>query len=134
MPAKRDRDDQWWLAEPAPKPEEGYKFILRKREVLVMFEDRRYRVRPSARLIGPQTLKVLIWLWLARDRHHYEHIELYSREQRQAFIDSAAAECKIDPRLVEKDLRVIASYIEEAREGFLKDLAEKRQSSQLTLQ
>lgn len=134
MPVERDPKDPWWITEPAPKPEEGYKFILRKREVLVMFEDRRYRVRPITRVIGPQTLKLHIWLWMGWSRWYSDHIEVYSDEQRQRFVENAAAECKIDPAIIAKDLGVIVRYVEEARDGLLKDLAEQRQSSEPTLQ
>jgi hypothetical protein len=60
--------------------------------------------------------------------------EFHGKSHRQSDRLSYPFECKIDPCLIEKDLRVIASYIEEAREGFLKDLAEKRQNGQPTLQ
>lgn len=131
---KHDLEAAWWVREPAPKPAEGNKYIIRKREALAMFEDRRYRVREGSRVVGPQTLRLHIWLWMSRSRHYDDTVELYSAEERQGFIDAAAAECKLDPSLIEKDLGVIVRYAEEARDGWLKDLAERREDGQPTLQ
>lgn len=131
---QHDLETVWWVREPTPKPEEGYKYIIRKREALAMFEDRRYRVREGSRVVGPQTLRLHIWLWMSRSRHYDDTVELYSAEERQGFIDAAAAECKIDAHVIEKDLRNIVRYAEETRDGFLKHMTEKRQSSKPTLQ
>jgi len=124
----------WWIKEPGAKPEEGYKFIIRHPDLLVLVEDRRYRIRARTSVIGAETLMLHVWLWMGESRNYDDRIELYSLDERQGFVQAAATECKLDAALIEHDLGVITRYCESARDAMLKDFAERRQDSDATLQ
>lgn len=131
---EHDLEEPWWTKEPAPKPGEGRKLVSRGRELLVMIEDRRYRVRGLASIISPQHLQLHLWLWLSEARQYYDAVELYDHEQRRDFIAGAATECELDASLIERDVGVIVHECERMRDAMLKDFAEQKDRNGATLQ
>lgn len=123
----------WWTTEPAPKPGEGIKLVSRRRDLLVMIEDRRYRVRGLASLISQQHLKLLLWLWMGEQRNYWDTVELHDPQQRRDFIVEAAAECKLPADLVERDLAFIVRECERLRDDMLQHAAEEKNRSSTPL-
>lgn len=133
----RDPDRPWWLSEPAPRPEEASKFVIRGDELLALIEDRRYRLRALASPIGPERLELVLYLVRGPDwdkAWHVERVDLYDPEQRQGFVRRAAAECKVETIAIERDLALLIPRFEQCRDALLQHAAEEKQRTDPTLQ
>jgi hypothetical protein len=133
----RDPDRPWWLSEPAPRPEEGCKFIIRGDELLALIEDRRYRLRAVASPIGPERLELVLHLVRGPDwdrAWHVDRVDRYDPEERQRFVRRAAAECQVAPSAIEGDLALLIPRFEQYRDALLQHAAEEKQRTDPTLQ
>ncbi|MGH9250399.1 MAG: hypothetical protein ACRD0W_12880, partial [Acidimicrobiales bacterium] len=66
-PAIVDPDQPRWLREPAPRLEEGCKFVLKDQELLALIEDRRYRVRAVASPVSSERLELVLYVVRGQD-------------------------------------------------------------------
>jgi post-segregation antitoxin (ccd killing protein) len=72
-------------------------------QVVVRFEDRRYRVRGLSRALGAESMKVNVMVsageWL-----HIDTLDLYQAKAREGFVRQAASALSLDPALIARDV------------------------------
>lgn len=124
--------EPWWLIEATPT--HGIKTVCRDRQLLVLIEGRRYRVRAQSELIGARQLTVLLWVWRSEAHWHAERLDLCDKAARRAFIKEAARACHYPSAAIEHDLQWITRELERYRETFLEALLSERQQCRTILQ
>ena len=98
---------------PASGPE-GPPVTVDDRELVVVFAERRWRVRGLHKVSSFDLLRVNV-LVAVGDRFHVDTLDLYSARARQAFTLTAAAELQLDEGVVKRDLgRVLLACEEHA--------------------
>jgi hypothetical protein len=98
---------------PASTPE-GPPVTVDDRELVVVFGERRWRVRGLHKVSSFDLLRVNV-LVAVGDRFHVDTLDLYSARARQAFTLTAAAELGLDEGVVKRDLgRVLLACEEHA--------------------
>jgi DNA primase catalytic core len=80
-------------------------------EALIHFGPRRYRVRGLLRPHTPDSLRLNILLG-AGDAFHVDTFDLYSAKARVAFVQAAAAECRLDADTVKRDVGQLLLQLE----------------------
>jgi DNA primase catalytic core len=82
-------------------------------DILVSFEDRRYRVRGLGRNQGRDQLRVNLRCTRAHgERFFIDTLDLYSARQRGVFIKQAAAELDVEEQIVKQDLAKLVAKLE----------------------
>lgn len=117
----------WWLAEPAPKPGEGIKFVVQRDGLLVLIKNRRYFVHVLASPISVQRLKVVLYTWRNEEELYTNRVDLYDQEARQAYIREAARECKLRARTIERDPASFMKQIEQYRDAQIASAFDEKQ-------
>jgi hypothetical protein len=84
-------------------------------EVVVTFDDRRWRIRGLARTT-PETMKVNVMVTRDAAAFHVDVVELYSARQRSTFTKMASDELGIDEGLLKRDLGHVLLRLEEAQD------------------
>lgn len=122
-----DVEGPCFAADPAPPVEpvpvvsvspaagsEGPPVTVDDRELVVVFAERRWRVRGLHKVSSFDLLRVNV-LVAVGDRFHVDTLDLYSARARQAFTLTAAAELGLDEGVVKRDLgRVLLACEEHA--------------------
>jgi DNA primase catalytic core len=80
-------------------------------EALIHFGPRRYRVRGLLRPHTPDSLRLNILLG-AGDAFHVDTFDLYSAKARVAFVQAAAAECRLEAETVKRDVGQLLLQLE----------------------
>lgn len=88
-------------------------------EVVLIFDDRRWRIRGLARTT-PETMKVNVMVSKDGAAFHVDVVELYSARQRATFTKMAADELALDETLVKTDLGHVLLRLEEAQDELLR--------------
>ena len=123
----RDVDGPSFAADPVPPVEpvpvvsvspaagsEGPPVTVDDRELVVVFAERRWRVRGLHKVSSFDLLRVNVLVGVG-DRFHVDTLDLYSARARQAFTLTAAAELGLDEGVVKRDLgRVLLACEEHA--------------------
>jgi DNA primase catalytic core len=81
-------------------------------EVVIAFEDRRYRVRGLSKNLSYDLLKVNL-LAGRGEALHVDTLDLYSARQRASFVKQAGLELKVGEELVKRDLGQVLLKLEE---------------------
>lgn len=88
-------------------------------EVVLIFDDRRWRIRGLARTT-PETMKVNVMVSKDGAAFHVDVVELYSARQRATFTKMAADELALDETLLKTDLGHVLLRLEEAQDELLR--------------
>jgi DNA primase len=89
--------------------------------VIMVFNDRRWRIRGLAKNMSYEIMKVNIFVSnAAGDKFHVDTLELYSAKQRTNYIKQAAAELAADPEVIKKDLGKVLLKLEELQDHQIK--------------
>jgi len=122
-----DVEDPSFAADPVPPVEpvpvvsvspaagsDGPPVTIDDRELVVLFAERRWRVRGLHKVSSFDLLRVNVLVGVG-DRFHVDTLDLYSARARQAFTLTAAAELGLDEGVVKRDLgRVLLACEEHA--------------------
>ncbi len=99
----------------------------RGEDLLLNLGEREYRVRGLHKNNAYDVLKVNLRLLhcdpsteLGAGRYHVDNVDLYQAGHRKRFIEEAAAETRLDPELVRRDLGKLLLKLEEAQEERLR--------------
>ena len=116
-------------ADPAPSSAAGGKA---EHEELLVFEDRRYRVRGLDKNLAYDLMRVNV-LAARGEAMHVDTLDLYSARQRAVFVKQVGIELKLPEDLVKRDLgRVILRLEELQEERIKKTLEPKAKDYQMT--
>jgi DNA primase len=89
--------------------------------VIIVFNDRRWRIRGLAKNMSYEIMKVNIFVSNSTgDQFHVDTLELYSAKQRASYIKQAAAELAADPEVIKKDLGKVLLKLEELQDQQIK--------------
>ncbi|NIM10901.1 MAG: toprim domain-containing protein, partial [Candidatus Aminicenantes bacterium] len=89
--------------------------------VIIVLNDRRWRIRGLAKNMSYEIMKVNIFVSnAAGDKFHVDTLELYSAKQRSNYIKQAAAELAEDPEVIKKDLGKVLLKLEELQDQQIK--------------
>ncbi len=103
-------------------------------EVVIAFEDRRYRVRGLAKNLSYDLMKVNL-LASRGEAMHVDTLDLYSARQRASFVKQASLELKVTEELVKRDVGKVLLKLEELQaEQIRRTLEVKPKEKQLTEQ
>lgn len=91
----------------------------RGEDLLLNLDGREYRVRGLLKNNAYDVLKVNLRL-LHLERYHVDNVDLYQAGHRKRFIEEAAAETRLDPELVRRDLGKLLLKLEEVQEERLR--------------
>jgi hypothetical protein len=116
---RKDEPPPWWIAEPAPRPHEGIKSVLRGRHLLVLIENRRYRVRVQPDAASAQCLPAQLWLWRSDEHWHIDYFDLCDARAARAFIEEASRVCHYPAAAIEYDLAWLTRELTRQRDAFL---------------
>jgi DNA primase catalytic core len=88
-------------------------------EILLVVDDRSYRVRGLGRNTGFESLKVTLRA-ACGERWHLDQVDLCVARQRDNFVTAAAVETNLKPELLKRDLGKVLGKLEELQEARLK--------------
>jgi len=86
---------------PLPSPDSPLE--IKDDEVVMVFGDRRYRVRGLAKNLGVESLKVNVLVSLG-EAFHVDSFDLYAAKARAHYVAQAAAELRVKDEIVKTDL------------------------------
>ena len=104
---------------PAPAPAKA------EHEELLVFEDRRYRVRGLEKNLAYDLLRVNV-LCARGEAMHVDTLDLYSARQRAVFVKQTSIELKLPEDLVKRDLGRVILRLEELQEERIKKTLEPK--------
>lgn len=93
-------------------------------DVVMTFDDRRWRVRGLAKNSVPEALRVNLMVMRDEGAFHVDAVELYSARQRLAFTRFAAEELSVDEKIIKRDLGRVLLHLEQLQQEQLR--AEKQ--------
>jgi hypothetical protein len=88
-------------------------------EIVLVIDDREYRVRGLAKNAGIESLKVALRV-ACGERWHLDTIDLCLARQRQSFLDAAASETTLKVDLLKRDLGKVLFTLEQLQEARLR--------------
>lgn len=88
-------------------------------EILLVIDERTYRVRGLAKNTGFESLKVTLRA-ACGERMHLDQVDLCVARQRENFVTAAAVETNLKPELLKRDLGKVLGKLEELQEARLK--------------
>ncbi|MGH8020362.1 MAG: CHC2 zinc finger domain-containing protein [Opitutaceae bacterium] len=88
-------------------------------EILLVIDEREYRVRGLAKNPGFESLKVTLRA-ACGERWHLDQVDLCVARQRENFVAAAAVETNLRPELLKRDLGKILGKLEELQEARLR--------------
>jgi DNA primase len=89
-------------------------------EVIIEYDDRRYRVRGLSKNLSYEQLKINV-LAARGDGFHVDTLDLYSARQRAAFVKLAAAELNTNEETIHKDVGRVLRKLEELQQEAIKE-------------
>ncbi|MBN1916665.1 MAG: toprim domain-containing protein, partial [Verrucomicrobia bacterium] len=119
------REDSSTPEEPHPSAERNGD------EVVIVFGDRRYRVRGLGKNLAHGALKVNL-LVSRRDNVHVDTLDLYSSRQRAAFVKQAAAEIGSAEETIKTDIGQVLMRLEQIQDERIQE-ALKPKAKEITL-
>jgi DNA primase catalytic core len=104
-------------AAPAPAaPQAVVPAEMRADEIVLRFDDRRYRVRGLARNQGLDQLRINL-LCARGERFHVDTLDLYSARQRLTYLKHAATELQVEEEVLKEDLARLMRKLEQLQEA-----------------
>ncbi|HTS46965.1 MAG TPA: CHC2 zinc finger domain-containing protein [Bryobacteraceae bacterium] len=95
-------------------------------EIVLTFEDRRYRIRGLGKNLSYDLLRVNV-LASRAENFHVDTLDLYSARQRAAFVKQAALEMQINEDAVKRDLGRVLLKLEELQDKQIRQALEPKQ-------
>ena len=95
-------------------------------EIVLTFEDRRYRIRGLAKNLSYDLLRVNV-LASRAENFHVDTLDLYSARQRAAFVKQAALEMQINEDAIKRDLGRVLLKLEELQDQQIRQALEPKQ-------
>ena len=111
------------LTAPATEPE----LSTSGDEIILTFEDRRYRIRGLGKNLSYDLLRVNILVSRA-ENFHVDTLDLYSARQRAAFVKQAALEMQIAEDAIKRDLGRVLLKLEELQDKQIRKALEPKRS------
>jgi DNA primase catalytic core len=115
-----------------PPPGDGLPVETQGKDLLMVLEDRAYRIRGWEKPLNPETLKVNVMV--TRGEHfHVDTLDLYQAKARAGFIRQASLELSESEEALKRDLGKVLRKVEEIQADQLAEaLAAKEQKPSLT--
>ncbi len=88
---------------------------VKESEVVMVFGDRRYRIRGLAKNLSYELMKVNVGV-AQNDAFHVDTLDLYAAKQRAAYIAQAAIELKVSEETIKTDLGRVLLKLEQLQE------------------
>ena len=88
-------------------------------EIVLVLDERTYRVRGLAKNTGFESLKVTLRATCG-ERWHLDQVDLCVARQRENFVTAAASETNLKPELLKRDLGKVLGKLEELQEARLR--------------